>query len=137
MIRPGLAAALWIATAVLLFLNHTIGDTLIADRIGVRLALWYKTLLPIPYVALMAVIHARRTTGPAWRGAALLAGAMWSISTALFDALLGRLTYGESLEATLDRYGVVHGAPWPLLLVAQAVLPYAFGMLANRRKTAE
>lgn len=137
MIRPGLAAALWIATAVLLFLNHAIGDTLIADRIGVRLALWYKTLLPIPYVALMAAIHARRTTGPAWRGAAVLAGAMWSVSTALFDALHGRLTYGESLEASLDRYGVAYGSPWPLLLVAQAILPYAFAAFMNRRTAVE
>jgi len=134
MIRPGLALALWLATAVLLLANHTIGDTLIAAAIGPRDAAWYKVLLPLPYVGLMAVIHARRTTGPAWQGAALVAGILWATSTAALDAAYGRLTYNESVEAIIDRYALLEGAPWPLLLLAQFVLPWLCGGVVARRK---
>ncbi len=134
MIRPGLALVLWLATAALLLANHTIGDTLIATAIGPRDAAWYKTLLPLPYVMLMAVIHARRTAGPAWQAAALLAGVLWSVTTALLDAVYGRITYGESLEAILDRYAVLEGAPWPLLLLAQLVLPWLCGWVTTKRR---
>ncbi|MCW5744995.1 MAG: hypothetical protein KIT36_02190 [Alphaproteobacteria bacterium] len=134
MIRPGLALALWLATAVLLIANHVIGDTVIGAAIGPRLAAWYKTLLPLPYVVLLALIHARRTTGPAWRGAALLAGALWAVSTAVLDAVYGRITYGESLAAVLDRYGLMDGAPWPLLILAQLFLPFLCAALVAKRQ---
>ncbi|TWT15670.1 hypothetical protein [Reyranella sp. CPCC 100927] len=134
MIRPGLALVLWLATAVLLVANHTIGDTLIATAIGPRDAAWYKVLLPLPYVALMAVIHARRTVGPAWQAGALVAGLLWSTSTVVLDAVYGRLTYGESVEAILDRYALLDGAPWPILLLAQLVLPWLCGLVIAIRK---
>lgn len=137
MIRPGLALALWLATAALLIANHVIGDTVIGTVAGPRLAAWYKTLLPMPYVALMALIHARRTTGPSWRGAAALAGALWAMSTAALDAVYGRLTYGESPAAIGDRYTLLDGAPWPLLLLAQLVLPLICGaLIAGRQRPA-
>jgi hypothetical protein len=133
-IRPGLALALWLATAALLIANHMIGDTMVGAVTGPRLAAWYKTLLPVPYVALMALIHARRTAGPSWRGAALLAGGLWAASTAALDALYGRLTYQESPEAVIDRYALLDGAPWPLLLLAQLVLPLLIGLVIARRQ---
>jgi hypothetical protein len=131
-IRPGLALALWLATAVVVLANHMIGDTLIAGAVGPREAAWYKAVLPLPYLALMALIHARRTTGPAWRGAALLAGLLWAGSTAVLDAAYGRLTYHESLQALADRYALFEGAPWPILLLAQLVLPWLCGALLSR-----
>ncbi|HKU95252.1 MAG TPA: hypothetical protein VJR58_08250 [Vineibacter sp.] len=134
MIRPGLALVLWLATAVLLIANHTIGDTLIAAAIGPRDAAWYKVLLPLPYVVLMAVIHARRTAGPAWQGAALIAGLLWATSTAALDAVYGRLTYSESAEAIIDRYALFEGAPWPLLLLVQLVAPWLCGAVVAKRK---
>ncbi|HJQ60430.1 MAG TPA: hypothetical protein VJ890_26225 [Vineibacter sp.] len=134
MIRPGLALVLWLATAVLVIANHVIGDTVIGVATGPRLAAWYKTLLPVPYVMLMALIHARRTTGPSWRGAALLAGILWAASTAALDALYGRLTYGESPAAIVDRYAVFDGAPWPLLLLAQLFLPLLMAAVHAKRQ---
>jgi hypothetical protein len=138
MVRPGLAFVLWLATAALLIANHMIGDTMVGAITGPRLAAWYKTVLPLPYIGLMALIHARRTAGPAWRGAALLAGGLWAASTAALDAAYGRLTYGESPDALLDRYALLDGAPWPLLLLVQSVLPLLIGgLLAKRRRPAE
>jgi hypothetical protein len=135
--RPGLALALWLATAALLVANHMIGDTLVAAAIGPRDAAWYKALVPLPYVALMALIHARRTAGPHWRVAALLAGCLWAASTVVLDAAYGRFTYGESLAAIVDRYALLDGAPWPLLLLAQLVLPWLCGaLLAGRKRPA-
>ena len=64
MIRPGVTFALWLAIAALLLINNVIGDTWIADRLSALAVEWYKVLVPLPYVALMAVIHARRTAGP-------------------------------------------------------------------------
>jgi hypothetical protein len=132
-IRPGLALALWLAMAVLLVANHVIGDTLVANAIGPRDAAWYKALVPMPYVALLALIHARRTRGPAWAAAGLLAGGLWAVSTAVLDALYGRLTYVQGFDALADRYALLDGAPWPLLLLAQLVLPGLFGAILVRR----
>ena len=72
MIRPGLTFALWLAIAVLVLVNDLIGDTFIADRLPAIAVEWYKVLVPLPYVVLMAIIHARRTAGPNWLEAALL-----------------------------------------------------------------
>ncbi|MDP1748228.1 MAG: hypothetical protein Q8L22_02125, partial [Reyranella sp.] len=66
MIRPGLTLALWVAIALLVALNGIVGDTWIAATLSVRAVEWYKALVPLPYVVLMAVIHARRTAGPRW-----------------------------------------------------------------------
>jgi hypothetical protein len=138
MIRPGLALLLWLAIAVLVVANNVVGDTIMAGAIGPRDAAWYKVLLPMPYVTMMALIHARRTTGPAWQGAALLAGVLWAVSTAAVDAAFGRLTYGESTDALLDRYGVFDGAPWPwLLLVALATPWLCAAALAKRKRPAQ
>ena len=73
MIRPGLTFLLWLAIATLVVLNDFVGDTWIAASLSVRAVEWYKALVPMPYVAMMAVIHARRTMGPNWFEAALLA----------------------------------------------------------------
>ncbi len=134
MIRPGLALVLWLATAVLVLANHVVGDTVVAGAIGPRDAAWYKALLPLPYVAMMALIHARRTVGPAWQGAALLAGVLWAGSTAALDAAYGRFTYDENPAAIADRYALFEGAPWPLLLLAQLVLPWLCGALLLKSK---
>lgn len=134
MIRPGLALLLWLAIAVLVIVNNVIGDTIMAEAIGPRDAAWYKVLLPLPYVAMMALIHARRTMGPSWQGAALLAGVLWMSSSIIADAIYGRLTYNESVETILDRYGLLDGAPWPWLLIAQLVLPWLCGALLAKRK---
>ncbi len=134
MIRPGLALALWLALAVAVLLNNMIGDTLIATLSGPRLAAWYKALVPVPYVLLLAAIHARHTAGPHWLAAAALAAIAWPLSTALADALYGRLTFDEDWLAIADRYGVQWGAPLPLLLAAAAVLPLLMGWFVARRE---
>ena len=77
MIRPGLAFALWLAIALLVVVNDTLGDTIIAERLPVMAVEWYKALVPLPYVVLMAVIYARRTQGPQWFEAAMLAAMLW------------------------------------------------------------
>ncbi len=91
MIRPGLAFALWLAIALFIVLNNAVGDTWIGATLGVRAVEWYKVLVPLPYVAMLALIHARRTAGPRWFEAALLAALLWPISTVLVDFLYARL----------------------------------------------
>ena len=132
MLKPGLTFVLWVAGAVLIVLNNIIGDTIVGAAIGPRLAAWYKVLVPLPYVALLAAIHARRTAGPQWLTAALLASVCWASSTALLDAAYGRVTWDEGLAELADRYGVLWGAPLPLLLLAQALLPPAFAWFLAR-----
>lgn len=133
MIRPGLALAMWLATAALMLANHAIGDTLIASAGSARAVEWYKTLVPIPYVAFLAALHARHTAGPAWLAAALLPAAVWPVSTALVDALYLRLTFDEPWEALADRYAVEWGAPFPLLLAVLALAPPLAGWIVARR----
>jgi hypothetical protein len=135
MIRPGLIFALWLAQAVALLANHALGDTLIAAMLGPRLALTYKTLVPLPYIALLALIHARRTRGTQALAAGLVAGVLWAGSTVLLDAAYGRLTFGETGSTLIDRYRLFEGPLWVILPLTQLLLPPALAALLARRPT--
>ncbi|MBX3498286.1 MAG: hypothetical protein KF889_02490 [Alphaproteobacteria bacterium] len=123
MIRPGLIFALFVAQAVALLANHALGDTLIAALLGPRMALTYKTLVPLPYIGLLALIHARRTRGPQALTAGIVAGVLWASSTVLLDAAYGRLTFDESLPTLIDRYRLLEGPIWAILPLTQLLLP--------------
>lgn len=133
MIRPGVTLALWVAIALLVVLNDAVGDTWIATSLSVRVVEWYKVLVPLPYVVLMAFIHARHTSGPRWFEAALLAALLWPSSTVLVDFLYTRLTYGEDPESFLDRFAFWWGAPYPLLVLALFAAPLLAGVAMARR----
>jgi hypothetical protein len=127
MIRPGLTFGLWLAIAAFLIVNNVVGDTWIAATLSVRAVEWYKALVPVPYIAMLALIHARHTAGPNWLQAALLAAFLWPISTVIVDFLHARITYGEDPAAFLDRFGVWWGAPYPLLLLGLFAFPLLMG----------
>ena len=133
MIRPGLAFALWLAIALFIVLNNAVGDTWIGATLGVRAVEWYKVLVPLPYVAMLALIHARRTTGPRWFEAALLAALLWPISTVLVDFLYARLLSADDPAAFLDRFAFWWGAPYPLLVLGLFAFPVIAGAMLARR----
>jgi hypothetical protein len=132
-IRPGLTLALWVAIALLVVLNDAVGDTWIAATLSVRAVEWYKVLVPLPYVVLMAFIHARHTVGPRWFEAALLAALLWPVSTVFVDFLYVRLTYGEDPASFLDRFAFWWGAPYPLLVLVLFAAPLLAGVAMVRR----
>ena len=127
MIRPAVTFLLWLAIAVLVVLNDFVGDTWIAATLSVRAVEWYKALVPVPYVAMMAIFHARRTMGSNWLEASLLAALLWPTSTVLVDFLYARMTYEEGSEAFLDRFGIWWGAPYPLLVLVLFAAPLLAG----------
>ena len=127
MIRPTVTFALWLAIAALVLVNNMIGDTVMADRLTVLEVEWYKVLVPLPYVLMMAVIHARRCAGPKWLEAALLAALLWPSTTVLVDFLYGRVTFAMESEEFLDRFAFWWGAPYPLLIVTLCVAPLVAG----------
>jgi hypothetical protein len=129
MVKPSVTFVLWLAIALFVILNDAVGDTWIGVSLSVRIVEWYKTLVPLPYVAMLAVIHARRTAGPRWFEAALLAALLWPVSTVAVDILYARLTYDAEPAAFFDRFG----GPYPLLVVALFVLPLVVGALVGRR----
>ena len=133
MIRPGLTLALWGAIVLLVVLNDIVGDTWIAATLSVRVVEWYKVLVPLPYVVLMAAIHARRTAGPRWFEAALLAALLWPSSTVLAAFLYVRLTYDEDPASFLDRFAFWWGAPYPLLVLGLFAAPLLAGAVLARR----
>jgi hypothetical protein len=133
MIRPGLTFALWLAIAALVVVNDTLGDTVIAERLSILAVEWYKALVPLPYVVLMAVIHARRTRGPRWFDAALLAALLWSTTTVLADYLYEHLTFGQEAVAFLDRFAFWWGAPYPLLVIVLLASPLVTGATLSRQ----
>lgn len=133
MIRPGLTFGLWLALALFVVLNNFVGDTWIAATLSVRAVDWYKVLVPLPYAAMLALIHARRTAGPRWRDAALLAALLWPTSTVLVDFLYARLTYGDDPTAFLDRFAFWWGNPYPLLVLALIAAPLLAAALVARR----
>ena len=131
MIRPGLAFALWLAVALFIVLNNAVGDTWIGATLGVRAVEWYKALVPLPYAAMLALIHARRTTGPRWFEAALLAALLWPSSTVVVDFLYARFLYGDDPTSFLDRFAFWWGAPYPLLVIGLFAFPIIAGVLLS------
>jgi len=134
MIRPVVTFLLWLAIAALVLVNNVIGDTVMADRLTVLEVEWYKVLVPLPYVLMMAVIHARRCAGPRWLEAALLAALLWPSTTVLIDFLYGRVTFAMESEEFLDRFAFWWGAPYPLLVVALFVSPLLTGWATARTR---
>jgi hypothetical protein len=128
MSKPGLALALWLAIALFVVLNNVVGDTWIGINLSVRAVEWYKALVPLPYVAMLALIHARRTTGPRWLEAALLAALLWPVSTVLVDFAHLRLTYDAEPAAFFDRFG----GPYLLLVGSLFALPLIMGYACRR-----
>jgi len=133
MIRPGLTLSLWLAIAVLVVVNDTLGDTFIAERLSPIAVEWYKALVPLPYVALMAIIHARRTRGPRWFEAALLAALLWPTTTVLVDYLYEHLIFGQQAVAFVERFAVWWGAPYALLVIVLCAAPLVAGASIARR----
>ena len=132
MIRPGLTFALWLAIVVFVVLNDMVGDTWIGLTLSVRAVEWYKALVPLPYVAMLALIHARRTTGPRWFEAALLAALLWPSSTVIVDFLYARFFYADDPTTFLDRFAFWWGAPYPLLVLGLFAFPIVGGAAVNR-----
>lgn len=133
MIRPGLAFALWLAIAALVVVNDMVADTVIAERLSLMTVEWYKALVPLPYVLLMAVIHARRTRGPQWREAALLAALLWPTTTVVADYLYEHFTFGQEAIAFIDRFAFWWGAPYPLLVLVLFAAPLLAGAAMRTR----
>ena len=132
MIRPGLTFALWLAIVVFVVLNDMVGDTWIGLTLSVRAVEWYKALVPLPYVAMLALIHARRTAGPRWFEAALLAALLWPSSTVIVDFLYARFFYADDPAAFLDRFAFWWGAPYPLLVLGLFAFPIVAGAALSR-----
>jgi hypothetical protein len=134
MIRPGLTFFLWVAIAALVVVNDTIADTVIVGRLTLLLVEWYKVLVPLPYIAMMAIIHARRTRGPQWLGAALLAAVLWPTTTVIVDYFYEHVTFGQEPDAFIDRFAFWWGAPYSLMPIALFVLPLSFGLIYSKNR---
>jgi hypothetical protein len=132
-IRPGLTFALWLALAAMIVVNDIVGDTWIAMALSVHAVEWYKVLVPLPYVILLAVIHARRTAGSRWPEAAALAALLWPPSTVFVDFLYARLTFGQEPAAFFDRFAFWWGAPYVLLVLVLFVAPILSAAIIARR----
>ena len=113
-------------------LNEAVGDTWIGPNLPGDAVEWYKVLVPLPYAAMLALIHARRTAGPRWFEAAVLTALLWPTSTALVDYLYARVTYDADSTIFVDRFG----GPYWLLLVGLAVLPLGMGLAFRRSQRA-
>jgi hypothetical protein len=133
MIRPGLTFMLWLAIAVMVLVNDVIGDTWIAFALSVHAVEWFKVLVPLPYVVLLAALHARRTAGPRWRDAALLAALLWPASIVFVDFLYAWITFGEEPASFLERFAFWWGEPYILLPLALVVAPVVAGIASSRK----
>jgi hypothetical protein len=135
MIRPAVTFALWLAIAALVVVNDTIGDTVIAEHLTTLAVEWYKTLVPLPYVVLLAIIHARRTAGPRWLDAALMAALLWPTTTVIADYGYEHFTFGQDAVAFLDRFAFWWGAPYPLLVIVLFAAPLLAGAVLARGRS--
>lgn len=136
MIKPSVTFILWVAIVLFVVLNNAVGDTWIGATLSVRAVEWYKALVPLPYVAMLAIIHARRTAGPRWFEAALLAALLWPVSTVLADFFYARTVYDADAAAFLDRFAFWWDAPYPLLVIGLFALPLIVGFVMARSSPA-
>lgn len=132
MLKPSITFILWLAVALFVVLNNAVGDTWLGPILSLRALAWYKVVVPLPYVAMLAMIHARRTAGPRWLEAALLAALLWSTSTVLVDFLQARFTYADTPAAFLDRFAFWWGSPYLLLVLGLLAAPLIAGALLAR-----
>ncbi len=116
-------------------LNDFVGDTWIAATLSVRAVEWYKALVPMPYVVMMAIYpraaHDGAATGsrrPCWRRCCGRPRRCWS------SFLYARVTYEEGAEAFLDRLGFWWGAPYPLLVLVLFAAPLLAGWALSKRR---
>jgi hypothetical protein len=132
-IKLGITFILWLALALFVLLNNLVGDTWLGATLPVRAVDWYKALVPLPYAAMLALVHARHTKGPRWLEAAMVAAVLWPTSTVMVDFLYSRFAYSDASAAFLDRFAIWWGAPYPVLVAFLAVAPLGAGVLLARR----
>lgn len=125
------ALLLWLSTMILILANGAIGDTIIAAA-SPQAADVYKTVVPLPYVALCAWILARRSQG-ATIGDALAIGLLWASTTIVADALVARLLQGLSWRLAVVHYRFWDGYLFALAPLAQLVAP-AIALAIHRRR---
>ena len=126
MIRPSLTFVLWLAIALFIVLNDVVGDTWIAATLTVRTVEWYKVLVPLPYVAMLAIIHARAHRRPALvRSGAAGRAAVADVDRAGRLRLRARMTYDARAAAFLGPLGA-----YPL--VVRPIRAAAGGLLSRR-----
>ena len=117
--RPSVTFGLWIAIALFIVVNDVVGDTWIAATLTVRTVEWYKVLVPLPYVAMLAIVHAAHH-----RPALVRSGAARRAAVARVDGA-GRFhcTCASPTTPSPRRFRRF-GGPYPLLIGACSRCPY-------------
>lgn len=124
------ALLLWLSTMVLILANSAIGDTIIASA-SPRVAEIYKSLVPLPYVALCAWVLARRSPN-ATMADALGGGLLWAASTVVADILLTRLLLDHSWRLASVHYRFWDGYWFVLVPLVQLLAPVVAIRLLRR-----
>jgi len=127
------AFLLWLSMLTLIVANNAIGQTLIAGAGGAAMAELYEALVPLPYIALCAVIYLRRA--PSRATAELLGvGLLWALSTVLADVALTRLALGQTWRLAVVHYRFWDGYWFVLVPLAQLIAPALIArLIANRQ----
>ena len=132
MIKQSIAA--WVLLAVLMVVNGTVRELVIAPEMDAYTAQVISTAIGIAIVFAFAYFFIRServaTLTAAWK-----IGALWTVLTVLFELGLAYAT-GVRSNALFAAYNVVEGEVWPVLVLAVAVAPafwvYHFRRIASR-----
>lgn len=124
--NPLAAILLWLSMLALLLANNALGDVQIALASGTEFADRYKSIVPLPYIALCAWVLARRRPPGAGLGDALAVGLLWALSTVVVMSLLARYLQGVNWRLAFQPYRLWDGYWFALVPLAQALLPPLF-----------
>ena len=124
--KPLAALLLWLSMLALLLANNALGDVQIAAASGIEFAELYKSIVPLPYIALCAWVAARRRPAEAGPAEALALGMLWACSTVLAESLIARYLQGLSWRLAFQHYRFWDGYWFALVPLAQVLLPLPF-----------
>jgi hypothetical protein len=123
----------WLALLVVMFGNGTARVLVLEPGLGSEAARQVASL-----TAVLLVVAAGRAF-VAWAGGASLralgaVGLLWTALTLAFEFLFGHFVAGASWTDLLADYDVRRGRLWPLVLLATALTPWAWGRGLQRHR---
>jgi hypothetical protein len=117
----GRAALVWLLLLALAVANGALRAAVLIPRLGMARAHVVSTIL-LSAVILGVTAWAIRWIAPASIREAWLVGIGWTLATATFELLAGRLS-GRSWSEVLGDYDLASGRIWPLVLLTTLLAP--------------
>jgi hypothetical protein len=128
------AVLAWLALLVVMFGNGTVRVLVLEPRLGSEAARQVASVAGVLIVVAAGRAFVARAGGVPSRALGAV-GLLWTALTLAFELLFGHFVAGASWPELLADYDVGRGRLWPLVLLATALAPWAWGRVLEGRRT--